>query len=77
MSCSHDDWEQKLASLSAINTKDLNSMAKHWEISPSQFINTLMIAGDLLWDAEHEGQLDFSLWENGEFKGTLPQSKHR
>ena len=77
LSCSYDDWKKKLVSLSAINTKDLNSMAKHWEISPSQFINTLMLAGELLWDAEHEGWLDFSLCESGEFKGTLPQPKHR
>ncbi len=52
-------------------------MAKNWKICPSQFVNTLMFAGDLLWDAEHEGWLAFSLWENGEFKGTLPQPKHR
>jgi hypothetical protein len=77
LSCSYDDWGQELISLPAISTEYLNSMAKHWKISPSQFINTLMIAGELLWDAENEGWLDFSWWEGGEFKATLPQPKHR
>lgn len=51
-------------------------MAKHWAVSQCKFINTLMIAGDLLWDAEHEGWIDFSQWEGGEFTGTLPKPKH-
>ncbi len=76
LSCSYDDWEQELASLSATNTEYLKSMAKHWEISQCKFVNTLMIAGELLWDAEHEGWLDFSRWEGREFTGTLPKPKH-
>ncbi len=75
MSCSYNDFEQKLASV--VDIKILNLMAKHWEISQMQFINTLMIAGQLLRDAENEGWVDFSWWEGGEFTGTLPQPKHR
>ncbi len=76
LSCSYEDWEQELTSLSATSAEYLNLMAKHWAVSPSQFINTLMIAGELLWDAEHERWLDFSWWEGGEFTGTLPKPKH-
>jgi hypothetical protein len=77
LSCNYNDWGQELISLSTTSTEYLNSMAKHWKISPSQFINTLMLAGELLWDAENEGWIDSSRWEGGEFKGTLPQPKHR
>lgn len=39
--------------------------------------NTLLFAGELLWDAEYDGWLGNSGWEGGDFKDYLPPSKHR
>lgn len=76
-SCSYDDFEQKFTSLNSSTASKITLMAQHWNVSEEQFINTLLFAGELLWDAEDDGWLGNSGWEGGDFKGYLPSSKRR
>ncbi|MEI6442872.1 MAG: hypothetical protein WCO29_07040 [Nostocales cyanobacterium ELA583] len=74
-SCSYDDIQQNFKSSSSRTIETLNIMAKHWMIPVDKFINTLLLAYYLLWDAEDDGWIDGSWWEGGEFKGGLPCPK--
>lgn len=74
-SCSYDDIQQNFASSSSTTIEMLNMMAQHWMIPLEKFINTLLLAYYLLGDAEDDGWIDGSLWEGGDFKGTLPSPK--
>ncbi|MBD2510239.1 hypothetical protein H6G91_23595 [Nostoc muscorum FACHB-395] len=74
-SCSHDDVLQCFTSSNSITKVQLDKMAKHWEIPIQRFINTLLLAYMLLWDAEDDGWLDGSDWDGGNFGGSLPPPK--
>ncbi|MDZ8089917.1 MAG: hypothetical protein RMY16_30850 [Nostoc sp. DedQUE12b] len=74
-SCSHDDVLQFFTSSNSITKVQLDKMAKHWEIPVERFINTLLLAYMLLWDAEDDGWLDGSDWDGGDFGGSLPSPK--
>jgi hypothetical protein len=74
-SCSYDDIQKNFKSSSSTTREILNIMAKHWMIPVDKFINTLLLAHYLLWDAEDDGWIDGSWWEGGEFRGTLPCPK--
>ncbi|BCL39085.1 hypothetical protein NSMS1_55320 [Nostoc sp. MS1] len=76
-SCSYSEFEQKFILCSSTIAETIDLMAQHWYISTEKFINTILFAGDLLWDAENDAWLGYSLWEGGDFKGTLPLPKRR
>lgn len=64
-SCSYDEIKQLFESSSSVTVKQLNIMAKHWGVSVEQFINTLLLAFELLFDAEENNWLGSSMWEGG------------
>ncbi|MDZ8186081.1 MAG: hypothetical protein RMX96_14665 [Nostoc sp. ChiSLP02] len=74
-SCSHDDVLQDFALSNSATKVQLDKMARHWKISVERFINTLLVAYILLWDAEDDNWLDGSDWNGGDFKGSLPSAK--
>jgi hypothetical protein len=53
----------------------LDKMARHWEIPVERFINILLVAYMLLWDAEDDDWLDDSDWNGGDFRGFPPSPK--
>jgi hypothetical protein len=74
-SCNHNDVLQCFASSNSVTKVQLDKMAKHWVIPVERFINTLLLAYMLLWDAEDDGWLDGSDWDGGDFRGSLPPPK--
>ncbi|WP_058998321.1 hypothetical protein [Leptolyngbya sp. NIES-2104] len=75
LSCSNDDILQRFVSSDSVTKAQLEKMARHWEVSIEQFINTLLLAYMLLQDAEDNGWLDSSDWDGGNFRGSLPSAK--
>lgn len=73
-SCSDEDVLERFESSSLSTKIQLEKMAKNWNVSVERFINTVLVAYELLWDAEENGWLGISDWDGGEFKGQLPQS---
>ncbi|MFQ4146605.1 hypothetical protein [Chlorogloeopsis sp. ULAP02] len=73
-SCSYPEFENNYTPTSL---QMISVMAQHWGIPVERFINTLLFAGELLWDAEEAGWLGASLWDGGQFIGTLPPPKRR
>ncbi|MEH2161983.1 MAG: hypothetical protein V7K38_13285 [Nostoc sp.] len=74
-SCSHDDVLQYFASSNSVTKVQLDKMARHWEIPVERFVNTLLVAYMLLWDAEDDDWLDDSDWNGGDFKSFTPSPK--
>jgi hypothetical protein len=73
--CSYDEFDRQEFTPATMEMIDL--MAKHWSTPVEKFANTLLFAGELLWDAEDDNWLGHSLWEGGNFIGTLPSPKRR
>ncbi|MBD2678775.1 MULTISPECIES: hypothetical protein [Nostoc] len=74
-SCNHEDVLQSFTSSNSATKVQLDKMARHWEISVERFINTLLVAYMLLWDAKDDNWLDGSDWNGGDFTGSLPSPK--
>ena len=74
-SCSYEEIKQGFQSSTPLTVKELNQMAEHWEISVERFINTLLLAYELLMDAEYNHWIGDSMWEGGDFLGFLPPRK--